>query len=170
MRATDRACRAAYDSSMDGPSQLTVRRAQPSDVEALRALTRRSMAYWPHEAAYIAEANRLLSLRAEDLARDEGWVVERDGTPVGYYRLTLHDNLAEIEELFLEPEWIGHGIGRKLFEHAVASARRCGCAGLEWDTDANAAGFYLAMGGRQIGTKPSGIEDGEPLTRMRLDI
>lgn len=128
------------------------------------------MAYWPHDAAYLAEANRLLTLGAEDLACDEAWLVERDGTPVGYYRLTLHGDLAEIEELFLEPEWIGHGIGRKLFEHAVASARRGGCTGLEWETDADAAGFYLAMGGREIGTRPSGIEGSEPLIRMRLDL
>jgi GNAT superfamily N-acetyltransferase len=128
------------------------------------------MAYWPHDAAYIAEANRLLSLGALDLARDEAWVAERDGTPVGYYRLTLHGDLAEIEELFVEPEWIGQGIGRKLFDHAVASARRRGCAGLEWETDADAAGFYLAMGGHKIGSTPSGIEGAEPLTRMRLDL
>jgi GNAT superfamily N-acetyltransferase len=128
------------------------------------------MAYWPHDAAYLSEANRLLYLRAEDLARDEAWVVERDGKPVGYYRLTLLGSLAEIEELFVEPEWIGHGIGQRLFEHAVASARRQGCTGLEWETDANAAGFYLAMGGRDIGTRPSGVEGGEPLTRMRLDL
>ena len=128
------------------------------------------MAYWPHDDPYLAQANRLLSLGAEDLERDEAWVLEREGNPAGYYRLTLHGNLAEIEELFLEPEWIGHGIGRKLFEHAVTNARRCGCTRLEWETDANAAGFYLAMGGREIGTRPSGIESGEPLTRMRLDL
>ena len=128
------------------------------------------MAYWPHDAAYLAEANRLLSLNAQDLVRDEAWVVERAGIPVGYYRLTLHGDVAEIEELFLEPEWIGHGIGRRLFEHAVGSARRRGCARLEWETDADAAGFYRAMGGREIGTGPSGIEGGEPLSRMRLDL
>jgi GNAT superfamily N-acetyltransferase len=128
------------------------------------------MAYWPHDATYLAEANRLLSLSAQDLARDEAWVVERDGNPVGYYRLTLHGDLAEIEEFFVEPEWIGHGIGRTLFEHAVTSARRIGGTGLEWETDSNAAGFYLAMGGRSIGSTSSGIDGGEPLTRMRLDL
>ena len=144
------------------------RRAQPGDVEALRALTRRSMAYWPRDPAYLAEANRLLSLSAQDLARDQAWMVEHAGTPVGYYRLTLHGDLAEIEELFLEPEWIGHGIGRKLFGHAIATARRRGCTRLEWETDADAAGFYLAMGGREIGSRPSGIEGDGPLARMRF--
>ena len=128
------------------------------------------MAYWPHDAAYLAEANRLLSLSAQDLANDEAWVAERDGTPVGYYRLTLHGDRAEIEELFVEREYIGHGIGRQLFQHAVAGARRRGCTHLEWETDTDAAGFYLAMGGREIGASPSAIEGGEPLTRMRLDL
>jgi GNAT superfamily N-acetyltransferase len=126
------------------------------------------MAYWPHDAAYLAEANRLLSLSAQDLERDEAWVVEHDAAPVGYYRLTLHGEAGEIEELFVEPKWIGRGIGRKLFEHATAIARRSGCTRLEWETDAYAAGFYLAMGGTEIGTRPSAIEGGGPLTRMRL--
>jgi GNAT superfamily N-acetyltransferase len=150
--------------------ELSVRRARSDDLETLLALTGRSMAYWPHDAAYLAEANRLMSLSVQDLARDEAWVVERNGKTIGYYRLTLHVDLAEIEELFVEPAWIGRGIGRKLFEHAVARARRRGCARLEWDTHPDAAGFYLAMGGREIGARASGIAGGEPLTRMRFDL
>jgi GNAT superfamily N-acetyltransferase len=128
------------------------------------------MAHWPHDAAYLAEANRLLSLRADDLARDDAWVAEREGTPVGYYRMTRRGASAEIEELFVEPEWIGRGVGRRLFEHAAGTARGGGCERLEWDTDSHAVGFYHAMGGREIGTKPSGIAGEAPLTRMRLDL
>jgi GNAT superfamily N-acetyltransferase len=147
-----------------------IRRAQASDARALRALTRRSMAHWPHDAAYLAEANRLMSLSGKDLEHDEAWVLEQDGRPTGYYRLSIEADVAEIEELMVEPAWIGQGMGRRLFEHAADAARRLGCARMEWDTDENPAGFYGAMGGKMIGTRPSGIEGEAPLTRMRLDL
>jgi len=153
-------------------SITTFRRAQPADAASLRALTRRAMAYWPRDAAYLAEANRLLSrsLTTRDLARDEAWIAERDGAPVGFYRLSIDGDSAEIEELMVEPAWIGRGVGRALFEHAVTTARRAGVHWLEWDTDGNAAGFYRAMGGREIGTRPSGIPGDDPLIVMRFEI
>jgi GNAT superfamily N-acetyltransferase len=148
---------------------LTIRRARPEEAESLRELTRRSMAHWPQSPEYRAEANRLVSLSAVDLDRDEAWVAELDGVTVGYYRLSVEGDVAEIEEMFVDPPRIGQGIGRRLFEHVLASARRSGVRRLEWDTDANAAGFYLAMGGQPLGTSPSGIA-GDPLTRMRITL
>jgi len=130
------------------------------------------MAYWPRDPTYLAEANRLLSrsLTARDLGRDEAWIAARGGAPVGFYRLSIAGDQAEIEELMVEPTWIGTGVGRALFEHAVTTARRAGADRLEWDTDSNAAGFYRAMGGREIGTRPSSISGDEPLIVMRLEI
>jgi hypothetical protein len=54
------------------------------------------MAHWPRDPAFLAEANRLLSLSASDLVDDEAWLAEDDGAPIGYYRLSLHAGPATI--------------------------------------------------------------------------
>jgi GNAT superfamily N-acetyltransferase len=146
------------------------RRARPTEAEELRALTARSGAHWGRDAAYMAEAARLMSLDASDLARDEAWVLEEDETPVGYYRMSVEGERGEIEELFLEPQVIGRGLGRALFEHCVARAKALGLRRLRWTCDRYALGFYLAMGGRRTGTQPSGIVGDDPLTVMELRI
>ena len=128
------------------------------------------MAHWPRSQTFLAEANRLMSLSARDLEGDQAWLVEHAGAPIGYYRLTFEGVAAEIEELFVEPAWIGRGIGRRLFEHAVATARDNGCVRLEWDSDNEARGFYLAMGAHVTGTRPSGMQGQAPLNRMRINV
>lgn len=128
------------------------------------------MAYRRRDPAYLAEAERLMSLDAAGLERDEAWILEGDGGTVGYYRLSLDRQRAEIEELFLEPESIGHGLGRALFEHCVSRLRELGIGRLEWACERDTIGFYTAMGGQITGTSPSGIAGDEPLTQMALRI
>jgi GNAT superfamily N-acetyltransferase len=128
------------------------------------------MGHWPRAAAYLAQAVELMSLDADDLEHDEAWMLEDGADAIGFYRLSLAGDSAEIEELHLEPDRIGHGFGRMLFEHAVGRARELGVTRLEWSCDENALGFYLAMGGHVTGSIPSGIAGDEPLAVMALRI
>ena len=151
-------------------SSVSFRRARASEAVAIRELIVRSMGHWEHAPAYLQEARELMSLSAEDLERDEAWLAMVDGEVVGFYRLSRAGENAEIEEFHLEPAWIGCGIGRAMFEHAVPQGRRIGARWMTWTTEANALGFYLHMGGEVTGTEPSGIEGEEPMACMRLDL
>ena len=148
----------------------TIRRAEPSEADAARELIGRSMAVWDRPAGYLEQAIGLMSLSPADLECDEAWVLDDGGTMVGFLRVSLAGNDAEIEELHLEPAWIGRGLGRQLFEHAVQRARAVGAERLVWSTDRYAVGFYLVMGGVITGTAPSGIAGDEPLTLMELSL
>jgi GNAT superfamily N-acetyltransferase len=146
------------------------RRANAADVDAVRALITRSMGHWPRDAAYLAQAVELMSLDADDLERDEAWILEDGGDAIGFYRISIAGDSAEIEEFHLEPNRIGHGFGRTLFEHAVRRVKERGVSRLEWSCDEFALGFYLAMGGQITGSIPSGVTGDEPLTEMALRI
>jgi GNAT superfamily N-acetyltransferase len=147
---------------------LILRRALPSEADAARQLIGRSMAVWDKPAGHLHEAIGLMSLSAADIERDEAWVLDDGERMVGFLRISLAGREAEIEELHLEPEWIGRGLGRRLFEHGVERARARDARRLIWSTDRYALGFYLAMGGVITGSEPSGIEGDEPLTTMEL--
>jgi GNAT superfamily N-acetyltransferase len=154
----------------DARGATRFRRATSDDVDAIRALITRSMGHWPRDAAYIAQAVELMSLDADDLERDEAWILEDGGVAVGFYRISLAGESAEIEEFHVEPDRIGQGFGRTLFEHAVGRAKERGVTRLEWSCDEYPLGFYLAMGGQVTGSIPSGIVGDEPLTEMELRI
>jgi GNAT superfamily N-acetyltransferase len=152
------------------PSASLIRRARPDEADALRALAHRAKAHWPYSAGFLERVRPLLQLDAADVRAAEVWVLEAAGDVAGWHRVTLHADRAELEDLWLEPRWIGTGRGRTLFEHAVAVARRRGATRLEWDADPFAEGFYRAMGGIEIGRTPSVAEAGRTLPRMRLEL
>ena len=104
------------------------------------------------------------------MARHEVWVLELDGTVVGWHRVRRDGDRAELEDLWLEPAQIGVGFGRRLFEHAARIARDGGAEAMEWDAEPYALGFYQAMGGVVIGETPSAAEPGRSLPRMRLEL
>ena len=146
----------------------TIRRARPEEAPALRALAHRSKAHWPYTAEFLAAVEPMLQLQPDDVAAHEVWVLELDDGIVGWHRVTLHGDRAELEDLWLEPAVIGTGLGRVLFEHAATVADGLGAQRLEWDADPYAVGFYRAMGGEQIGSTPSAAEPGRMLPRMQL--
>ena len=61
------------------------------------------------------------------------WTLERGGDSVW------------LEELYVEPELRGRGIGQRLLQAAIEHARALGCAGMELEVEANhgrAANLY----------------------------
>lgn len=148
----------------------TIRRARPEEAPALRALAHRSKAHWPYTPEFLAVVEPMLQLEPDDVARHEVWLLELDEVVVGWHRVTAHGERAELEDLWLEPDMIGTGLGRMLFEQAVTVAEGLGARRLEWDADPYAVGFYRAMGGEEIGSTRSAAEPGRMLPRMRLDL
>lgn len=74
---------------------------------------------------------------------------------MGFYALSRRGAGFELEHMWIHPRCIGTGVGRELFGHALATARRAGGHLLRIASDPNAAGFYRAMGARRVGTVPS---------------
>lgn len=147
-----------------------IRVARPEEAADLRELAHRSKAHWPYSAEFLAAVRPLLSLGPEDVERDTVRLLEVDDVVAGWHRVSLRDRHAELEDLWLEPLFIGVGHGRFLFEDAVAVAREAGAAALEWDAEPFAVGFYAAMGGVVIGEVPSAAQPGRMLPRMRLEL
>jgi GNAT superfamily N-acetyltransferase len=146
-----------------------IRRALPDEADALSALARRSKAHWGYDADFLVRVREAMKLRAEDIDRHEVWVVEDDEGIVAYHRVIPGDP-AELEDMWVDPSFIGTGIGRRLFEHAVERARDRGATALEIDSEPNAVGFYERMGAVRIGETPSAIIPGRVFPRMRLEI
>jgi GNAT superfamily N-acetyltransferase len=76
-------------------------------------------------------------------------------TPVGFalffpnYSTFLGKPGLYLEDLFVLPEWRGHGFGRGLLTHLAALAVEHGCGRFEWsvlDWNEPAIGFYESLG------------------------
>jgi ADP-ribose pyrophosphatase YjhB (NUDIX family)/GNAT superfamily N-acetyltransferase len=155
---------------VDATPAIRIRRGRPDEADELTALAGRSKAHWGYDADFMERIHDAMSLSPHDVETHEVWVLE-DGTGrvIGFHRVIPGDP-AEVEDLWVEPDAMGTGHGRRLFEHAVAVATSLGASAVELDADPNARGFYERMGMVHVGDTPSTLVPGRTLPRMRIQL
>ena len=87
-----------------------------------------------------------LILRPEGLAEGRTYVAEQDGVLVGFATWTEADGTIELEDLFVHPGWMRHGIGTALINRIAGVLRVRGVQRLEVTANPDALGFYDAAG------------------------
>ena len=150
---------------------IEIRRAHPNDAEVLTAIAHAAKRHWDYPEDWIEQWKLDLTIAPEFISEHEVFVALVDQKIVGCCALVLNNSLAEIEHMWMQPEHMGTGIGRALFEHAKRRAEERGAEVLELSADPNAEGFYQRMGARKIGEVDSEI-DGQTrkLPRMKIEL
>lgn len=110
-----------------------------------------------------------MTIDAEVIRSSQIYVLERGGETVGFYGLVGAPPEGRLEWMFLEPDAIGQGYGRQMWNEAIQSARTAGFRQLLIESDRFAAPFYEAMGASPIGHATSPV-DGFPLPLFRVDV
>jgi GNAT superfamily N-acetyltransferase len=132
-----------------------IRRATPDEAPLLHALTRRSALYWGYEPEFLDWEPEAIAVTPEFVARATVYVLEEGDRLVGYYALVGEPPEMVLDKLFVEPDRIGTGCGKRLWRHAVATARELGVTILTLASDPNAAPFYRAMGAEWVKEEPT---------------
>jgi GNAT superfamily N-acetyltransferase len=105
----------------------------------------------------------------DGLRGKEVYVVDGDGSPVAWAALLAKPGTAWLEDLWVDPAWMGQGIGSRLFRHVVACARNLGSRRLEWEAEPHAVGFYEKLGGLSL-RESAPTEWGRVVPVMGIDI
>ncbi|WP_425450425.1 GNAT family N-acetyltransferase [Virgifigura deserti] len=153
---------------MDVP--FIIRPARSEEAQALTDLSLRSKAVWGYEASFMARCRAVMTLKVAAIEAQPHYVAEADGRLLGFYGFEPEKDGVGLDYLFVAPEAIGRGVGRALWEHAVATARQLGHATLIVVSDPNAEGFYRRMGARPAGAQPSDLEPGRWLPVLRFPL
>lgn len=130
---------------------IVIREARLDEAAMLHELTQRSSMYWGYEPEFLEWEPEAIAVTPEFMESAIVWVIEDEGVVRGYYALVNKDDGLYLDKLFIEPDRIGTGLGKRLWNHAVNTARATGAAVLLIDADPNAAPFYRAMGARWVG-------------------
>jgi ribosomal protein S18 acetylase RimI-like enzyme len=143
-----------------------IRPARAAEAAALTALALGAKAVWGYDAAFMAACRAELRVGPDAIRRHPTYVIETAGRVLGFYQLRLKGARADILMMFVAPEALRAGLGRRLWAHLGAAARAAGAARLEVDSDPHAEGFYVAMGMHRIGEAPSGSIPGRMLPHL----
>ena len=144
-----------------------IRPARADEGSELTELALAAKSHWGYVESFLELARGDLTIDAETIASASIFVLERGGRMVGFYGLVGNPPHGRLEWLFLEPDAIGHGYGRLLWDDAMKKARAAGFTELLIESDRYAEPFYLAMGATRIGATVSPV-DGAPLPLLRI--
>ena len=150
---------------------MQIRSATASDALRLSALAYQSKASWGYDADFMEACRDELAVPMESVGAGRVFVGEDAGEIVGFYALEpISTDEVEVSHLFVAPETIRQGHGRRLFEHLLAEGRRLGYRVVVIQSDPQAAGFYRAMGAREVGVRESVSIAGRMLPLLRIDL
>jgi GNAT superfamily N-acetyltransferase len=151
---------------------IGIRHAQPSEAEQLTAIAHAAKRHWGYPDRWIEEWKPDLTITPDFIADNEVFVAIMNDAIAGCCALVVTGALAEIEHMWIRPEYMGSGVGRALFEHARDRARELQLPVLELSADPNAEGFYERMGAKRIGDVPAGMSGATTrvLPRMRINL
>lgn len=147
-----------------------IRTARPEEAEALTQLALRSKRSWGYDDAFMSAINDDMIVSREYLERDHAIVAEQDGRVIAYAILRVDVNGALLRDLFVDPPYMGAGIGSLLFDEMLAYAREAGAKRLSLVADPNAVSFYERYGMREVAREPSAYVPGRTLPVMEMDI
>lgn len=156
--------------------ELRIRDARPADCAELSALCMRSKAHWGYDSEFMRRCEVTLRITPAELQATTVRVAETTmGRLLGVAALeSLADaskpKEAEVGRLFVEPEFMGQGVGRALLNDLRKGAQAAGLDVLWILADPQAEPFYLRMGAVREGMRPSDAIPGRMLPWLRLDL
>lgn len=131
----------------------------------------RSKSHWQYPQEWLDTWKADLTITDEDISNFEVFVLENNNAIYGFYLLIITDKNAELEHLWVDPIFIGNGVGKKLFAHAIEAAKSANVAEIFITSDPNAESFYEHMGAKRTGTHVSeinGVERSLPIMRFEI--
>lgn len=150
---------------------VTIRPAVSAEANILSHIAFSAKTHWGYPERWMEIWKPQLTFSPEYFKLNESWLGENNGVPIAFTTLKEKDANAWIENLWVLPEYMGRGIGRLLFLHALSRSCLKGYHVLQLEADPNAVGFYEKMGMYKIGERQSEIEGQPrflPIMEMRL--
>ena len=153
--------------------RLRIRPAREDEADLLTALIMRSKAHWGYDSAWLEAWRPDLTLDAGTIARDAVFCAEdvESGAVAGVSHLYRQsDGTVYLDDFFIDPAYMGQGVGAQLWRHAVEWTAAQGALALELSADPNARPFYEHMGAVVVGWQASSIVPGRRLPQMRYEL
>ena len=154
---------------------IRIERATERDVPLILALINGLAVYekLAHEVTATEDGLRQTLFGARPSA--EVVIAYAGDTPAGFalffpnYSTFLGKPGLYLEDLFVLPEWRGHGLGLALMTHLAKTAVERGCGRFEWsvlDWNEPAIGFYKSLGARLMDGWSIVRVSGDALTKL----
>lgn len=147
--------------------EITIRAASPDQAAELSDIAFHAKGYWGYDREILERwRTEFLTFTPEFIRDNQVWVAVVDDKVVGFAALKEEESTEGgaktiLDDLWVRPEYIGRGVGKRLFQHVAAHVSE-----FIFTADPHADNFYYKMGAKKIGEQESTIQ-GRMLTMFR---
>ena len=150
---------------------FNIQRATTTQANELTQIAFAAKRHWGYPERWIQIWSPILTITPEFIAHYETYVAILDSVSVGFFAISINDERASLEHMWVLPEYMGKGVGAELFRCMLSRCKELGAQMLEIESDPNAQGFYEHMGAIRVGQSASEL-DGQtrilPILEVKL--
>ncbi|HQA58287.1 MAG TPA: GNAT family N-acetyltransferase [Acetivibrio sp.] len=147
-----------------------IRDAKEGDVDELNRIAYESESYWGYDLEYMIRFKEVYKLTEDDIIKNPTFVLLEGNHIIGFYSLLMYDKEVELELFYIDPQNIGKGYGKKMWDHLIKYCKRVGVKSFSLVTSPQAKGFYEKMGVVMIGEVESLLREGRKIPRLKFEI
>jgi len=150
---------------------MKIKKAITKDAKELTLLTIRSKSYWDYSQKQIADWENDLTITEEYITEKQVYKLMKEHQIIGYYSFfSIDDSDLKLENLFIEPSYIGKGIGKKLMSDFFSRIETIQFKRVILYSDPNSEKFYSKLGFEVIGKLETSIKNRYlPIMEMKKD-
>ena len=125
---------------------LSIRTAIPTDLDALRDVRARASLSNEGDRETLLAHPDTLEFTGEGIADGRTRAAVIDDRVVGFSTIIEVGDVDDLDDLFVDPDWMRHGVGLALMRDVVDRARARGARYVEVTANSHALAFYAAAG------------------------
>lgn len=139
---------------------MTIEKAKNTDGKELTELTLRSKSHWNYSKEQIDKWKNDLTVTSNYIDEKEVFKLLADNILIGYYSyFELNEENVKLENLFIEPKFIGQGYGKLLMSDFLQRVKKAEYNKVTLDADPNAERFYRSIGFKVVEQLKSSMKD-----------
>lgn len=142
-------------------------KASPEDIPELNKICLASKRYWNYPEEWIEQWKEDLKIKRDFFERGAVYKIGVPNKIYGFCVILKHENNYEIEHLWVLPEFIGKGFGKKLLNESIKRTVTKDSE-IVVTADPNAEAFYISRGFKTF-DKLESYPKGRYLPIMKMD-
>lgn len=153
-------------------NKTTISKVTTDDAEILTNITKKSKSHWGYSNEQIESWSSQLTITTNYIETNKIYKLVINDLVVGYYSyVILEENVVQLDNLFVLPEYIGKGLGTFLMSDFLDRCKALKFQKVVLDADPNAENFYKKHGFKTIGQIETSIKDRFlPIMELHLDL
>ncbi|NLW03504.1 MAG: GNAT family N-acetyltransferase [Clostridiaceae bacterium] len=148
----------------------SIHKVEKSHIEELNRIAYESEAWWGYDSEFMEKFKAIYKI-TEDYIRDNPTLVLiENGSIIGFFSFVKNENETELEYFYIDPQYIGKGYGKKMWDNLVDYCKATGIYSFSLVTSPQAKGFYEKMGAVVTDEVESLLRKGRKIPKLRYTV